>query len=109
MPGLHSLNSVEGLGLKGGPGRVSRGAQGEVHSDLDIGIAESKKHINLYFILKNTYGKVSFVCEREGGPTHNPVEKPGAAGDMPGFCTLSMWYPVSWEKILMTRLHVGSE
>ena len=30
-PGLHSLNSVEGSGLKGGPGRAPRGAQGEVH------------------------------------------------------------------------------
>ena len=83
MPGLHSLNSVEGLGLKGGPGRVSRGAQGEVHLDLDIGIAEGKKHINLYFILKNICEKVSFVCEGEGGSTHSPVEGPGAAGDMP--------------------------
>ena len=42
-PGVHSLNSVEGPGLKGGPRRVPRGAQGEVHLDLDIGIAEKER------------------------------------------------------------------
>ena len=42
-PGLHSLNSVEGPGLKVGPGRVPRRAQGEVHLDLDIGIAEKER------------------------------------------------------------------
>ena len=42
-PGLHRLNSVEGPGLKGGPGRAPRGAQGEVHLDLDIGIAEKER------------------------------------------------------------------
>ena len=44
---------------------------------------EGKKHINLYFILKNICGKISFVCEGEGGPTHSSVEWPGAAGDVP--------------------------
>ena len=34
---------MEGPGLKGGPGRAPRGAQGEVHLDLDIGIAEKEK------------------------------------------------------------------
>ena len=33
-PGVHSLNSVEGPGLKGGPGRVPRGP-GEAHLDLE--------------------------------------------------------------------------
>ena len=42
-PGLHSLNSVEGPGLEGGPGRVSRGGQGEVHLDLHIGIAAKER------------------------------------------------------------------
>ena len=80
LPGLHSLNSVEGPGLKGRPGRVPRG--GSFRPGYR-NCREGKKHINLYFILKNICRKVSFVCEGEGVPTHSPVEGPGAAGDVP--------------------------
>ena len=41
-PGVHSLQSVEEPGLKGLPGRVTRGAQGEVHLDLDSGTTEKE-------------------------------------------------------------------
>ena len=41
-PGLHNLHSVEGPGLKGGTGRLSREAQGEVHLDLDKEIIEEE-------------------------------------------------------------------